>query len=114
MASYTSVPVASDSSRGGQRCPRAPEGALGVFLFSSGPVDSSAEQGEIPPVPAVARQTERLRAREHVTFGGSITESTPGLMAKALARHGKGGDFRDPEGIQTWAHHISSELATAA
>ncbi|AXE24253.1 flavodoxin [Streptomyces globosus] len=85
-----------------------------VFLFSSGPVDSSAEQHEIRPVPAVAKQMERLGAREHVTFGGSITASTPGLMAKALVRHGKGGDFRNPERIQTWAHHISAELDAAA
>ncbi|MBW5480557.1 flavodoxin domain-containing protein [Streptomyces bambusae] len=85
-----------------------------VWLFSSGPVDSSAEQHEIPPVPAVARQMERLGAREHITFGGSLTESTPGLIAKALVRHGKGGDFRNPERIHTWAHHISSELAAAA
>ncbi|GAA1555246.1 MULTISPECIES: flavodoxin domain-containing protein [Streptomyces] len=85
-----------------------------VFLFSSGPVDSSAEQHEIPPVQAVARQMERLGAREHVTFGGSLTTSTPGLIAKALVRHGKGGDFRNPERIQNWAHHISTELTAAA
>ncbi|MBZ9599473.1 flavodoxin domain-containing protein [Streptomyces erythrochromogenes] len=85
-----------------------------VWLFSSGPVDSSAERHEIPPVPAVAEQMERLGAREHVTFGGSLTASTPGLLAKVLVRHGKGGDFRNPERIRTWAHHISSELAEAA
>ncbi|MFJ1569324.1 flavodoxin domain-containing protein [Streptomyces erythrochromogenes] len=82
-----------------------------VWLFSSGPVDSSAEQHDIPPVRAVAQQMESLAAREHVTFGGSITSHTPGLIAKALVRHGKGGDFRNPERIQTWAHHISAELA---
>lgn len=86
-----------------------------VFLFSSGPVDSSAEQHEIPPVPAVARHMERLGAREHVTFGGKITRSTPGLLARALVHRGKGGDFRNPERIRTWAHHIGSEVtATAA
>ncbi|MFJ6939711.1 flavodoxin domain-containing protein [Streptomyces sp. NPDC101132] len=84
-----------------------------VWLFSSGPVDSSAEQHEIPPVKAVARQMERLGAREHMTFGGSITDSTPGFIAKAMVRHGKGGDFRNPERIQTWAHHISRELTAA-
>lgn len=81
-----------------------------VWLFSSGPVDSSAEQREIPPVPAVAKQMERLGAREHMTFGGSITANTPGLIAKAMLRQGKGGDFRNPERIHNWAHHISAEL----
>ncbi|WP_328923996.1 flavodoxin domain-containing protein [Streptomyces sp. NBC_00190] len=84
-----------------------------VFLFSSGPVDSSAEQHDIPPVPAVARQMEQLNAREHVTFGGSLTASTPGFVARALVRSGKGRDFRNPERIQTWAHHISAELTAA-
>lgn len=36
---------------------------------------------------------------------------TPGFLAKALVRQGKGGDFRNPERIQTWAHHIGAELA---
>ncbi|MFJ7153928.1 flavodoxin domain-containing protein [Streptomyces sp. NPDC101118] len=84
-----------------------------VWLFSSGPVDSSAEQHEIPPVKAVARQMERLGAREHMTFGGSITDGTPGLIARAMVRQGKGGDFRNPERIQTWAHHIGRELIAA-
>ncbi|MEV0412892.1 flavodoxin domain-containing protein [Streptomyces sp. NPDC050448] len=81
-----------------------------VWLFSSGPVDSSAEQHEIPPVAAVARQLERLGAREHRTFGGSITSGTPGLVARVMVRAGKGGDFRNHERIQNWAHHISADL----
>lgn len=84
-----------------------------VWLFSSGPVDSSAEQQDIPPVRAVARQMRRLGARDHITFGGSITAGTPGLFARALVREGKGGDFRNPERIQAWAHHIGAELAAA-
>ncbi|MGW7329204.1 flavodoxin domain-containing protein [Streptomyces sp. NPDC054840] len=82
-----------------------------VYLFSSGPVDSSAEQHDIAPVAAVAREMERIGAREHVTFGGSITSGTPGFIARAMVRAGKGGDFRNPERIRTWAHHISAELA---
>ncbi len=46
-----------------------------------------------------------------MTFGGSVTARTPGFLAKALTRQGKGGDFRNPERIQKWAHHISAELA---
>ncbi|WP_329461639.1 flavodoxin domain-containing protein [Streptomyces sp. NBC_01431] len=81
-----------------------------VWLFSSGPLDHSAEERDIAPVRAVAQQMERLGARQHVTFGGSITENTPGLAAKMLARAGKAGDYREPERIRTWAHHISAEL----
>ncbi|WP_418955596.1 flavodoxin domain-containing protein [Streptomyces tritici] len=83
-----------------------------VWLFSSGPVDSSAEQGEIPPAPGVARRMKKLGAREHMTFGGAVTAETPGRIARSLVRHGKGGDFRNPARIQEWAHHIGTELAT--
>ncbi|MEW1634282.1 flavodoxin domain-containing protein [Streptomyces sp. NPDC093801] len=82
-----------------------------VWLFSSGPLDRSAEEHDIPPVAAVARQMQLIGAREHMTFGGTITARTPGLLARALIRQGKGGDFRNPERIRTWAHHIGSELA---
>jgi len=27
-----------------------------------------------------------------------------------MVRHGKGGDFRNPERIQSWAHDIGAEL----
>ncbi len=84
-----------------------------VWLFSSGPVDSSTEQQDVPPVRAVAREMERLGAREHITFGGSITARTPGLIARTLVRRGKGGDFRNPKRIQAWAHHIGAELSSA-
>ncbi|MFE1441090.1 flavodoxin domain-containing protein [Streptomyces sp. NPDC058739] len=83
-----------------------------VWLFSSGPVDSSAERHDIPPVRGVDRQMRRLHAREHVTFGGSVTAATPGRFARAMVRHGKGGDFRNPERIQSWAHRIGTELTT--
>ncbi|MEX0172083.1 flavodoxin domain-containing protein [Streptomyces sp. LMG1-1-1.1] len=84
-----------------------------VWLFSSGPVDSSAEQHDIPPVPGVARRMTSLGAREHITFGGAVTAETPGRIARSTVRHGKGGDFRDPARIRAWAHHIGSELGAA-
>ncbi|WP_406739134.1 flavodoxin domain-containing protein [Streptomyces sp. NBC_00853] len=84
-----------------------------VWMFSSGPLDRSAEEHDIPPVAAVAREMQLVGAREHITFGGSITAHTPGFLAGALTRQGKGGDFRNPERIRKWAHHISAELVTA-
>ncbi|WP_371494704.1 hypothetical protein OG871_05915 [Kitasatospora sp. NBC_00374] len=73
-------------------------------------MDSSAEPHEIPPVPGAAKVMEHLHARGHVTFGGSLTSETPGWIARTLVKHGKGGDFRNPEQIQTWAHEIGNEL----
>ncbi|MET9346357.1 flavodoxin domain-containing protein [Streptomyces termitum] len=84
-----------------------------VWLFSSGPVDRSAEQRDIPPVRGVARRMKRLGAREHVTFGGALTADSPDLVARALVRHGKGGDFRDPARVRAWAHRIGAALEEA-
>ncbi|MFJ9811053.1 flavodoxin domain-containing protein [Streptomyces sp. NPDC101158] len=81
-----------------------------LWLFSSGPVDSSAEQHDIPPVRGVARRMRKLGAREHITFGGALTADSTDPVTRSMVRHGKGGDFRNPERIQAWAHHIGAEL----
>jgi menaquinone-dependent protoporphyrinogen oxidase len=83
-----------------------------VWLFSSGPLDDSADTGEIPPVAQVAKVFERLGAVEHVTFGGRLTEEADGFIAKSMVRNGKGGDFRNPERIANWSHTIATRLQT--
>lgn len=42
-----------------------------LWLFSSGPLDASASERNIPPVPGVKRAMVRLDVTEHVTFGGA-------------------------------------------
>ncbi|MFF5787462.1 flavodoxin domain-containing protein [Streptomyces sp. NPDC012693] len=81
-----------------------------LWFFSSGPVDRSADDHDIPPVRGVARRMEKLGAREHVTFGGSVTAETSDPVARHMVSRGKGGDFRNPERIRAWAHHIGTEL----
>ncbi|GAB2940295.1 flavodoxin domain-containing protein [Streptomyces sp. NPDC059171] len=98
-----------------RRCARRHAGQLRqrpVWLFSSGPVDDSAEQRDITPVRGVARWMRRLGAREHITFGGALTAKTPGRITRSLVRHGHGGDFRNPERIRRWADHIAAELSS--
>ncbi|OII62519.1 flavodoxin [Streptomyces sp. CC53] len=96
------------------RCARRNAEALGrrpVWMFSSGPLDDSAAEEDIPPVRGVEREMERLHAREHVTFGGSLSPTVKGFMARALVRQGHAGDHRDTDRIRAWAHHIATELA---
>lgn len=81
-----------------------------VWLFSSGPLDDSADTGEIPPVAQVAKIFERLDAVEHVTFGGRLTEQAEGFIAKAMVRNGTSGDFRNQERIARWSHAIATHL----
>ncbi|MHB9755966.1 flavodoxin domain-containing protein [Streptomyces sp. BYX5S] len=81
-----------------------------LWLFSSGPLDPSASERDIAPVPGVRRIERRTRARDHVTFGGHLDEHARGRMAQAIVKNGKGGDFRDFERIAAWARGIAAEL----
>lgn len=81
-----------------------------VWLFSSGPLDDSADTGDIPPVRHAADAMRRLDAREHITFGGRLTTEAKGFIARAIVRNGHGGDFRNPERVKEWTAKIASEL----
>lgn len=82
-----------------------------LWLFSSGPLDASASERDIPPVPWVQKAVARLDARDHVTFGGCLKEGAKGWVARMIVRQGKGGDYRDFGRIEAWAARIGQELA---
>lgn len=86
---------------------------LPLWLFSSGPLDASASERDIPPVPGVQKIIIRLDAREHITFGGCLEEGAKGWVAGMILRNGKGGDFRDFDRIEEWARRIADELVAA-
>jgi menaquinone-dependent protoporphyrinogen oxidase len=81
-----------------------------LWLFSSGPLDASASERDIPPVPGVKKVMDRLDARDHVTFGGCLEEGAKGWVARMILRSGKGGDFRDFTAIEAWAARVGAEL----
>ncbi|MFE2264516.1 flavodoxin domain-containing protein [Streptomyces griseosporeus] len=81
-----------------------------VWLFSSGPLDPSAGERDIPPVPGVRRVMDRIDARGHVTFGGRLEEGARGWVARMILKSGKGGDFRDFDQIERWAAGVAGEL----
>ncbi|MFD7048704.1 flavodoxin [Streptomyces sp. RLB3-17] len=83
-----------------------------LWFFSSGPLDASATEKDIPPVPGVRRVMTRLGVRAHVTFGGCLEEGAKGVVARKIVSSGKGGDFRDFGRIEAWATDIGSELAS--
>ncbi|MFF1542227.1 flavodoxin domain-containing protein [Streptomyces sp. NPDC058291] len=83
-----------------------------LWFFSSGPLDASASERDIPPVPGVRRAMIRLDVREHVTFGGCLEEGAKGFVARKIVSSGKGGDFRDFDQIAAWAARIGSELVS--
>jgi len=80
-----------------------------VWLFSSGPLDHSADVADIPLTDHVAPDVAPIGARAHRTFGGRLLEGTPGVDAALLATHHV-GDFRSWDRIRAWAAGIAAEL----
>ena len=86
-----------------------------VWLFSSGPLDGSADAGPLPPITHAAAALRDLPAGNHVTFGGRMTTEAHGWLGKVasrLAREGHAGDFRNPDRVRAWARGIAADLRT--
>jgi len=83
-----------------------------VWMFSSGPLDDSADNKNIPPPTHVAVLSERIGAQGHVTFGGRLTPDAQGFPASAMAKT-KSGDWRNPERIRVWAHEVARAIPNA-
>ena len=69
-----------------------------VWLFSSGPLDNSADVRSIPPVKDVAVLMERVGALGHATFGGKLPADAKGFPASAMAKE-HAGDWRNPDRV---------------
>ena len=76
-----------------------------VWFFSSGPLDDSATEREIPPVSQVRRLMAKVGAQVHTTFGGRLTPDATGLMAKAMAKK-LAGDWRDEAAVDAWVDRL--------
>jgi menaquinone-dependent protoporphyrinogen oxidase len=86
-----------------------------VWLFSSGPLDSSADQTDLPVIPQVAQAMRTLHARGHVTFGGRLSAEARGwlgFLARRMEREGHAGDFRNPQRVRAWARGIAAEITS--
>ncbi len=76
-----------------------------VWLFSSGPLDDTATEKEIPPVRSARRAMERLGARGHATFGGRMLPGSKSALPI--------GDWRDRSQVDAWVDEIVGTLAGA-
>lgn len=82
---------------------------LPVWLFSSGPLDTSAETRDIPPVRQVRSLMAQVHADGHETFGGRLEADPPGFMARSMAKK-FAGDWRDPRHVTRWTGDIAARL----
>jgi menaquinone-dependent protoporphyrinogen oxidase len=80
-----------------------------VWLAASGPLDDSARDGALPPVPHVARSAAAIGARETVTFGGRLAPDAPGFLARSMAKT-MAGDWRDPGQVAEFARRVANTL----
>lgn len=83
-----------------------------VWLFSSGPLDDSAERGDLPPPRQVRALMDRIGAAGHVTFGGRLEATAEGVVAQAMAKE-HAGDWRNPDRIRAWAGELAQALPAA-
>lgn len=83
-----------------------------TWFFSSGPLDESARETEIPPVRFVRNAVERIGARDHVTFGGRMPPDAKGFLSGSMARD-NAGDWRDPDHVREWAKEVAEQLHAA-
>ena len=86
------------------------------WVFSSGPVGDPANdnQGWSEPHGTIAT-AERLGARDHPVFGGSVSTDGHG-MARSMARNmpPEYRDRRDWDAIRAWAEGIAAALGVPA
>lgn len=83
-----------------------------VWMFSSGPLDASASEHGLDPIPTVARLMETVSARGHATFGGSLQTGAGGPLTRAIARD-RSGDWRDPDQIRAWSLEVAAALGAS-
>ena len=84
-----------------------------VWLFDSGPIDASADEGKTTPVKDAVKLAAQIGARQHVTFGGQFgPEDVGGFTSRMIAKGDKSpyGDFRNFDRIRGWARAIGAEL----
>ncbi len=88
-----------------------------VWLFDSGPIDASADEGKTTPVKDAVELATRVGARQHVTFGGQFGPEDVGkFTGKMIAMGGDKspyGDFRNFERIRGWARAVGTQLQAA-
>jgi menaquinone-dependent protoporphyrinogen oxidase len=75
-----------------------------VWLFSSGPLDDSATEQDIPPVRSVRKAMDRIGARGHQTFGGRLLPGSKSALPV--------GDWRDHSHVDRWVKEIVDELTS--
>ena len=77
-----------------------------VWLFSSGPLDWSAAEGDVRPVRSARKVASIVAARAHITIGGKLPADTKGFLAKQATKEASPGDFSEYNKIRLWTDEV--------
>ena len=80
-----------------------------VWLFHSGPLGDDANEPQALPK-NVANLASMVEGGRVETFGGRLEAEPKGLIARAMARNGMAGDWRDMEQIHAAGDAIADAL----
>jgi menaquinone-dependent protoporphyrinogen oxidase len=82
-----------------------------VWLFSSGPLGTDDPQPHDDPNKIVVPM-DKILPRGHKVFVGKLDPTDLGFGERFAAKlvHAPYGDFRDWDGVRTWAREIATEL----
>jgi menaquinone-dependent protoporphyrinogen oxidase len=86
--------------------------AVPVWIFSSGPLDHSADEKEIPPPAQIKAIADRTGALGYKTFGGRLEPDVKGFPASAMAKT-QSGDWRNMELVNQWASELADLIPNA-
>jgi len=89
---------------------------LPLWVFSSGPTGDPSKDNPAWAEPGhTIKQLDKLGAREHVVFGGSMPAEPNGAVARSMVEGTppEWRDRRDWDEIRAWARRIAGELAGA-
>lgn len=88
-----------------------------IWLFESGPTDTTADEGKAMPAKAAEELARDLGARGRIVFGGRFLPENAGPITRRLVASGDGGasfgDYRNFDRIRAWAREIGGELLGA-
>lgn len=91
----------------------APElSRIPTWLFSSGPLDDSADLEPLSPPRWLRGLGARIGALGHEMFGGRLEADVQGFPAAAMAKQ-HAGDWRNPARIRAWANELADDLPSA-
>ncbi len=81
-----------------------------VWVFSSGPLDRSLADADLPITPNAAEILAGVPYEGHRTFGGLLRPDAEDVDPQILRTHAV-GDFRDWTSIRSWAAAIANALS---